>query len=54
MVEELRRERETSTLNLSEVTAFVDGGEMFSEMRRETCKFYQVLLHSSTYTYLYM
>ncbi len=38
MVEELRREREASSLNISELTTFVDGGEMFSEKRRETCK----------------
>ncbi|XP_064382738.1 peroxisomal acyl-coenzyme A oxidase 1-like isoform X2 [Halichondria panicea] len=36
MVEELRREREASSLNISELTTFVDGGEMFSEKRRGT------------------
>ncbi len=38
MVEELRWEREASSLNISELTTFVDGGEMLSEKRRETCK----------------
>ncbi len=32
MVEELRREREASSLNISELTTFVDGGEMLREL----------------------
>ncbi len=38
MVEELRREREASSLNISELTTFVDGGEMFSERKKQLCK----------------
>lgn len=38
MVEELRREREASSLNISEVTAFLYGGEIFSEKRKKICK----------------
>ncbi|XP_064382734.1 peroxisomal acyl-coenzyme A oxidase 1-like isoform X1 [Halichondria panicea] len=35
MVEELRREREASSLNISELTTFVDAGEMLSERRKQ-------------------
>ncbi len=38
MVEELRREREASSLNIPELTTFIDGGEMFSERRKNLCK----------------
>ena len=38
MVEELRREREASSLNISELTTFVDAGEMLSERRKQLCK----------------
>lgn len=37
MVEELRQEREASTLNLPELTALIDGGEYPSEIRKRTC-----------------
>ncbi len=37
MVEELRREREASSLNISELTTFVDGGEMLSDRRKQLC-----------------
>ncbi len=47
MVEELRREREASSLNISELTTFVDGGEMFSEKRRGTCKLTAIKTHFS-------
>ena len=38
MVPEFRREREASTLNLQELTEFVDGGEMMTEKRKRVCK----------------
>ena len=38
MVEELRREREASSLSIPELTIFVDGGEFFSGKRREICR----------------
>ena len=38
MVEELRREREASSLSIPELTIFVDGGEFFSEKRSQICK----------------
>ena len=41
MVPELRRERERSTLNLPELTQFVDGGEFISEKRRRICEWYR-------------
>ena len=42
MVPELRRERERSTLNLPELTQFIDGGEFISEKRREMCELHHV------------
>ena len=38
MVPELRRERERSTLNLPELTQFIDGGEFTTEKRRKMCE----------------
>ena len=38
MVPELRREREASSLNLPELTEFIDGGEIITEKRKEVCK----------------
>ena len=38
MVPELRREREASSLDLPELTVFIDGGEYFSEKRKRMCK----------------
>jgi len=38
MVEELRREREASSLDILELTNFVEGGEVFSEKKRTICK----------------
>ena len=38
MVEELRREREQSSLNLEELTHFIDGGEFITEKKRHICK----------------
>ena len=38
MVEELRKERERSKLNLEELTNLLDGGEMFTEKRRRMSK----------------
>ena len=38
MVEELKRERERSKLNLEELTNLLDGGEMFTEKRRRMSK----------------
>ena len=38
MVEELKRERERSKLNLEELTNLLDGGEMFTAKRRRMSK----------------
>ena len=38
VVPELRREREASQLDLPELTAYLDGGEMIGDMRRKICK----------------
>lgn len=38
MAPELRREREASKLDIPEMTAFIDGGEMISEKRKRMCK----------------
>ena len=38
MVPELRREREASALNLTELTEFIDGGEMITEKRKKVCE----------------
>lgn len=38
MVPELRREREASALNLTELTEFIDGGEMITEKRKKMCE----------------
>ena len=38
MVEELRREREKSSLNLEELTHFIDGSEFITEKKRHICK----------------
>ena len=38
MVPELRREREASALNLTELTEFIDGGEMITEKRKRVCE----------------
>ena len=38
MVEELRKERERSKLNLEELTNLLDGGEMFTAKRRRMSK----------------
>lgn len=38
MVEELRREREASSLELEELTNFVDGNEVMTERRRRMCR----------------
>lgn len=38
MAPELRREREASKLDLPELTTFVDGGEMFTAVRKRMGK----------------
>ena len=38
MSEELKRERETSSLNLEELTNFLDGNEAMTERRRKICE----------------
>ena len=38
MAEELRREREASSLDLEELTNFLDGDENMTERRREICE----------------
>ena len=38
MVEELRREREASSLDIEELTHFLSGNEDLTESRREICK----------------
>ena len=38
MVEELRRERQASRLDLEELTNFVDGNEALTEKRRAICE----------------
>ena len=38
MSEELKRERETSSLNLEELTNFLDGNETMTERRRKICE----------------
>ena len=38
MAEELRREREASSLDLEELTNFLDGNEIMTERRREICE----------------
>ena len=38
MVPELRREREASKLDISELTTFVDGGEMITGQRKSMCE----------------
>ena len=38
MVEELRQEREASTLDVEELTNFIYGNEAMTERRREICK----------------
>ena len=38
MVEELRREREQSSLNVEELTHFIDGSEFITEKKRRICK----------------
>ena len=38
MVEELRREREQASLNLEELTHFIDGSEFITEKKRRICK----------------
>ena len=39
MVEELRREREASSLDIEELTNFLSGNEALTERRREICVF---------------
>ena len=38
MVEELRRERQVSSLNLEELTNFIDGSGVVTKCRREMCE----------------
>ena len=38
MVEELRREREASSLDIEELTHFLSGNEALTESRRQICK----------------
>ena len=38
VVPELRREREATKLEISELTAFLDGGDFITEKRRRMCK----------------
>ena len=38
MVEELRREREASSLDIEEITHFLSGNEDLTESRRQICK----------------
>ena len=38
MVEELRREREASQLDIEEITNFISGNEALTERRREICE----------------
>ena len=37
MAPELHREREASSLDLPELTVFIDGGEYFTEKRKTMC-----------------
>ena len=39
VVPELRREREASKLEISELTSFLGGGDFITEKRRRMCKF---------------
>ena len=38
MVEELRREREQNSLNVEELTQFIDGSDVITEKKRRICK----------------
>ena len=38
MVDELRREREASSLDIEELTNFLSGNEALTERRREICE----------------
>lgn len=38
MVEELRREREASSLDIEELTHFISGNEDLTENRRQICE----------------
>ena len=38
MVEELRKEREASSLDVEEITNFISGNEALTARRREICK----------------
>lgn len=38
MAEELRREREASSLDLEELTNFLDGNKSLTERRRKMCE----------------
>ena len=38
MVEELRREREASKLDIEEITNFISGNETLTARRREICE----------------
>lgn len=57
MVEELRRERERSSLDLEELTQFLDGGAIITEKKRAMCKrpwaiiaqFYRMWLRAPTH-----
>ena len=44
MVEELRREREQSSLNVEELTHFIDGSEFITEKKRRICKCTRTIL----------
>lgn len=48
MVEELRRERQASALNLPGLKNFIDGGEFTSQVRKNICKVH--CAHFTPYT----
>ena len=47
MSEGLKREREASSLNLEELTNFLDGNEAMTERRRKICEEEEVELNES-------
>ena len=53
MVPELRREREASALNLTELTEFIDGGEMITEKRKRVCESLVHVISSSCCQHLF-
>ena len=51
MVEELRKEREASQLDIEEITNFISGNEVLTARRREICELrrrntqYSIIMH---------